>query len=152
MRTDAVPLFLLLCLGHAQQKLRDSVEVDPDTGCWLWKRSGDGRYGHFYIFGVKFKAHVASHLMFNGRIPRGHVVRHGCDRMACCCPVHLETGTQKQNCADASERGRRRRGLKRATVARIRNLITRGHGDIAIGSRVGCPPSTVWRIRTGKMR
>lgn len=151
MRTDLHVLFLLLFLEDARRRLSAGVEVQ-DNGCWIWKRSGDGRYGHFFLHGTKFKAHVASQLLYNGRIPRGHVVRHACDTYACCCPGHLSPGTQKQNRADASERGRWAHGITKATVARIRNLLTRGHAQSVVAARVNVHPSTVSRIASGKMR
>lgn len=152
MMIDRIVIFLLLALESQRARLRASVRV-TESGCWLWDRkSTDGRYGHFYMFGVRFKAHVASYILFKGRIPRGHVVRHGCDQTLCCAPDCLTTGTQAQNRADASERGRWAHGITKRTVARIRNLITRKHNDSEVARRVGVHQSTVGRIRKGEIR
>lgn len=148
MRTEV--LFWLLALEHFKAKLRAHVRV-TDSGCWEWTRSGDGRYGHFYMLGAKFKTHVAAAILWRGILLRTRVLRHQCDNAACCNPDHLKPGTQKQNRQEAAERGRAV-GLTTRTVARIRNLITRQHSDTAIARRVGCHRTTVLRIRTGATR
>lgn len=146
-------LFWLIALESYKAKLLACVEVHPVTGCWEWRRSGDGRYGHFWMLGARFKAHVASALLWCGLRLRKRVLRHTCDNAACCNPGHLIPGTQKQNRADASDRGRRAGGgLTTNQVKRIRNLSTRGHSDAVVAARCGCEPSTVWRLKTGRMR
>lgn len=144
-------IFHLLVLWEARARLQAAVEKSAD-GCWLWKRSGDGRYGHFYFGGTKFKAHVAAHLLWNGRIPRKHVVRHACDTYACCCPAHLSTGTQKQNCADKSERGRAKANISKAQLRRIRILLSKGHSQREVARRTKVHSSSVSRIARKKMR
>jgi hypothetical protein len=149
MTTEA--WFLTLLLGHYQAKLLASVRV-TDGGCWEWTLSGDGRYGHFWMLGVRFKAHVAAAILFRGIRLRTKVLRHQCDNALCCCPDHLLPGTQKQNRQEASERGRVKDGLTAATVARIRNLLTRGHSFAEVSRRVGCHATTVMRIGKGEIR
>lgn len=95
---DIAVLFGVLLLGSARAYIQTRVELDPDTGCWVWKGCGDGRYGHAYFCGVRFKAHRLAYLAFVGRIPRGRVVDHKhCDRPPCCCPTHLQAVTQSHN-------------------------------------------------------
>ena len=150
MRIEA--LLWVLILEHYKAKLRASVRV-TETGCWEWTRSGDGRYGHFHVLGVRFKAHVAAAILWRGIVLRTRVLRHQCDNAACCNPEHLKPGTQKQNRQEASERGRAV-GLTKREVARIRNLITRGHPDAEIVRRLGkrCHHTTVMRIRKKAIR
>lgn len=143
--------FMLLFLDHFREKIQSAVRVTRE-GCWEWTRGTDGRYGHVYIAGVRFKAHTAAYLLWVGRIPRGYVLRHQCDNPACCNPFHVLPGTQKQNRWEASERGRCANGLTASQVRRIRILITKGHGDAAVAGRIGCHSTSVWRIRNGHMR
>lgn len=83
-----------------------SIEVNPDTGCWIWfgVRNKDG-YG---VANAKELAHQWSYRTFIGPIPRGGVVMHSCDTPACVCPEHLSVGTQGENNKDAGRKGRSR--------------------------------------------
>lgn len=91
-------LFGQLLLGRAREYIQSRIKLCPVTGCWLWAGSGDGRYGHAYFMGVRFKAHRLSYLAFRGRILRGRVVDHEhCDTPACCRPSHLTACTQSTN-------------------------------------------------------
>lgn len=143
--------FWFLLIEHHKARLLACVEVREDTGCWEWKRSGDGRYGHFHMLGKRFKAHVAAALLWRGIRLRTRVLRHQCDNSICCNPGHLKPGTQKQNRQEAADRGRAV-GLTVRQAARVRNLITRGHNDAEIARRVGCHPTTSMRIRKGHTR
>lgn len=148
---SARAIFLLLVLAYARNKIQDNVHITP-AGCWEWMRSGDGRYGHVYLFGQRFKAHVLSAILWDGIRLRTRVLRHQCDNPACCNPSHLKPGTQAQNRWEASERGRANVGLTTATVARIRNLLTRGHDYCGVAHRTGVHYTTVMRIDRGLMR
>lgn len=86
--------------------------VQVSEGCWLWtgSRTGSwkgGQHGQFSLFhDDHIYAHRLSYLLFNGLIPDGCIVRHTCDVGYCVRPSHLLSGTQKDNCQDAVERGR----------------------------------------------
>lgn len=87
------------------RRLFSRIRVDPVTGCWCWigatfssgygkVRLGDGHdYAHRLIF-----------FLFNGPIPAGVCLRHGCDHRPRVCPVHLETGDEADNHRDRVER------------------------------------------------
>lgn len=91
-------VFGCLLLAKARAYIESKVTQCPETGCWLWQGSGDGRYGHAWFMGVRFKAHRLSYLAFRGRIIRGRVVDHEhCDTPACCRPSHLQACTQSTN-------------------------------------------------------
>lgn len=143
-------IFLLLLLDAARAKIQDNVRV-TESGCWEWTRSGDGRYGHVYLLGERFKAHVLSAILWKGWITRTRVLCHQCDNPACCNPEHLKRGTQARNRWEASERGRAA-GLQVRQVARIRNLLTRGHDYTTVAARTGVHYTTVMRIDRGLMR
>lgn len=145
-----VIIFWLLVLEHYKAKLLSGVVI-TEAGCWEWTRSGDGRYGHIYLLGQKFKTHVAAALLWYGIRLRTRVLCHQCDNSKCCNPDHLRPGSLKQNRQEASERGRAV-GMTKRAVARVRNLITRGHTDAEIARRVGCHNTTVGRLRARTIR
>lgn len=95
---QAVALFYLVLIARARQYLAERVTVDEATGCWIWSGCNDGRYGHAYFMGQRFKAHVLAFLAYRGRVPRGKILDHKeCDCTRCCCPEHLAPVTQSQN-------------------------------------------------------
>lgn len=101
--------FAFMLLEAARAYVIDHVVVDGDTGCWVWANCGDGRYGHAYFLGMRFKAHRLAFLAFRGRIPRGYVVDHErCDRTLCVAPGHLQACTQSRNIGRCFEIGRGR--------------------------------------------
>ncbi len=91
-------LFYLLMLARAREYIQARVSIHPKTGCWLWMGCNDGRYGHAYFLGHRFKAHTLAFIAWRGKIPRGRVLDHKqCDKTRCCCPFHLAPVTQSQN-------------------------------------------------------
>lgn len=102
-------LFYTSLLYQAQEYIKQRTSIHPGTGCWLWIGCNDGRYGHAYFMGKRFKAHVLAFLAFNGKIPRGRVVDHEkCNRTRCCAPYHLRPVTQSQNIKRCFKEGRGR--------------------------------------------
>lgn len=84
------------------QELRDriaaKVDVDPDTGCWLWKASlGTKGYGQLYVNSRPIGAHRASYIAHVGPIPDGLHVDHICGRKTCVNPAHLQAITAEEN-------------------------------------------------------
>jgi hypothetical protein len=81
--------------------------------CWLWMGAGSGRdnqYGNFsYWDGSKVKnrgAHIYSHELHIGPVPKGKHVCHTCDVPRCVQPKHLFKGSPRDNIIDASQKGR----------------------------------------------
>lgn len=100
---------------HKRRALRERFheKVDRSGGpdaCWPWtayrRVHGYGEIGAGGRRGRILKAHRVAYELENGPIPDGMVVRHKCDNPPCCNPAHLELGTQQDNIADMSERGR----------------------------------------------
>ena len=91
-------IFYALLLESARQYILNRITFHPTTKCWLWAGCNDGRYGHAYFMGTRFKAHVLAYLAFVGGYHSTRVLDHkGCDRTRCCCPDHLSPVTQSKN-------------------------------------------------------
>jgi len=89
----------------------------PVEGCWEWTgRRDDNGYGWLKFHGRDLGAHVASHLIHKGDVGTLFVL-HSCDNPPCCNPAHLWLGTQADNMADMSGKGRgRNQGQRREKV------------------------------------
>lgn len=96
------------------------VPERPLRGCHNWVGTNKNGYGMFAITtnGAKnrVQAHRFSWERANGPIPTGLYILHDCDNPACVNPAHLRPGTQRENMADASARGRTPRGSKSGTA------------------------------------
>ena len=126
------------------------AKVDRSNGgdaCWLWtgytKRNGYGSY----TVGTRGAAvtrhvHRISYELTYGPIPPGACVCHHCDTPSCCNPRHLWIGTQYENLADMTAKGRRAKqnnvgadnNRARLTDADVRAITadTRRSQDIAL--------------------
>jgi len=91
-----------------KKTLKSLVEVDPETGCWLWQRSTRGS-GYAQVSRCDHPSRLGSHMvyeMYKGTIPEGRVVMHKCDTPLCVCPKHLVLGTSVDNMQDCIAKGR----------------------------------------------
>lgn len=68
--------------------------------CWTWTGARRGNYGSFRYNGKMETAHRIAHILYNGEIPAGLIVRHKCRNRLCVHPDHLEVGTLKENQLD----------------------------------------------------
>ena len=108
----------------AAQRLTSGLVRMPN-GCLEWTRSKDGHgYGQIRIAGKTVNTHRFAWAQANGSIPEGMEVCHHCDNPPCCDLEHLFLGTQAENLADMTAKGRRGvRGGARQLLVRCK----RGH-------------------------
>src|SRR3954469_15711218 len=80
-----------------------NVEITDLDRCWEWQgpRWKDG-YGVCRYNNKTIRAHLASFLLFIGKIPQGLQLKvcHSCDNPPCVNPMHLWLGTAKDNTHD----------------------------------------------------
>lgn len=88
----------------------DGYDVDPETGCWIWRTGPSQRYGVFRYEGRQQRAHRASWQMHYGPIPGNQYVCHKCDEPRCVNPQHLFIGSQRDNMTDCVRKLRIARG------------------------------------------
>lgn len=141
----------------------------PELGpCWDWKSGlGADGYGKFQITGRRgelpkqkhVRAHRLSYELTHGPIDDGLSALHVCDRPLCVNPSHLFLGTQSDNRADCTAKGRNASGprhgsktkpesrprgethyksrMTEADVLSARNLRLEGHSMVKIARRLG---------------
>jgi len=90
--------------------------VDTSGECWVWTAARASKRGGYGRFGIENQqteyAHRVSWRLAYGPIPTGLWVLHHCDNPPCVRPSHLFLGTQVENMADMTIKGRH--GSKRA--------------------------------------
>lgn len=83
------------------ERLMDKVEIDPNSGCWLWSgstiRNGYGEINRGRNGEGKVLAHRASYEIHVGLIPAGLDLDHKCRTRSCVNPLHLEPVTRQEN-------------------------------------------------------
>jgi hypothetical protein len=79
---------------------------EPFSGCWLWIGAADTNgYGVLTVDYKTVRVHRIAYELFIGPIGRLFCC-HKCDTPLCANPAHLFLGTNKENLADMSSKGR----------------------------------------------
>jgi hypothetical protein len=95
---------------------------EPNTGCWLWTESDNGRgYGRISFRNKNAQAHRVFYELFCGPIPDNMELDHKCRVTFCVNPAHLEPVPHKVNV---------RRGVTGATTSarqRSKTHCPKGH-------------------------
>lgn len=139
----------------AHWRLSRNADVDPDTGCILWrgKKTKEG-YGRFRFLGADWLTHRLSYFTYIGDIPEGLSILHRCDTPACIAPEHLSAGTQADNIADACTKGRLAKGSRHHAALLVERDIpsirrsARTHVEEA--AVYGVSPATILDVRAGR--
>ncbi len=123
---------------------------------------GPGGYGRFSVHGRRFPAHRLAYEAAHGAIPSGppdNVVMHTCDERSCVNPDHLVLGTQAENAADMSRKGRARHGAKHyaskysaEVVLEVKTRLARGENGASIARELGCSAPWVHHVKSGRAR
>lgn len=93
-------------------RLHRMIDVDPDTGCWLWK----GRLNsNGYAWAQRGPGHplrVVHRIMWenehNAPVPKGQQLDHLCRRRNCVNPAHLEPVSGSENTTRQDHANRRK--------------------------------------------
>ena len=85
------------------------LKVDGECLVYLGTRNANG-YGKFGFNKKHLLAHRYSYTHYVGDIPEGLLVLHSCDNPPCVLPSHLRVGTQADNMAEMTVKGRASNG------------------------------------------
>lgn len=98
------------------RKTRFWAKVDKSGDCWIWTANcTSGGYGQFqYSYKQPRQAHRVAWELELGPVPIGLDVLHHCDNPPCCRPDHLFLGTDADNVADRTRKGRTAKGSQNA--------------------------------------
>jgi hypothetical protein len=98
--------------------LAAKIEVDPESGCWMWLAGLRGGYGQVRWGGRNWAAHRLVYELLVGPIADGLDIDHLCRTPPCVNPEHTEQVTRRENI---------RRGTCPAAVNARKTHCAKGH-------------------------
>lgn len=138
----------------AEVRFWRQVRVAGVDECWEWTGGKHrGLYGVLSVNGRQQRAHRFSYELHVGPIPDGLYVCHACDNPGCVNPAHLWLGTNEQNTADKTAKGRqaRVRGIAnpsaKLTADQVRAIRSdKSHSRRELAAMYGLHYMTIGRI------
>ena len=124
--------------------------IVTEKGCWEVYTHAITRGGYIKLsFRGKYQMlHRLAYELFNGPIRKGKFICHSCDNPACINPDHLFEGTQNDNMADASSKGRMRQKLEKNDVLAIRDSYVSAK---TLAEKYGVSKSMIYAIWQGRL-
>jgi hypothetical protein len=128
-------------------------------GCWVWRgaKTASG-YGVFQMgVGNTVRAHRIAYVLMYGAFDDALVVCHKCDNRECVNPDHLFVGTNADNSADMSRKGRAARlrgaanGCSKLTESIVVSIYQDPRTNRDIAADYGVASSLVSLIRHRKV-
>lgn len=116
-------------------------------------------YGRVKLHGKSQLVHRLVWSFKNGEIPDGYVIMHTCDNPRCVEIEHLQLGTQPENIADMTRKGRRVSAVGTKTnkaklcendIPIIRHWLAENHEPYKIANKFGVTEALIRHIRNGK--
>jgi len=96
-------------VGHLEHRLDTKIDVEANTGCWLWNAATDKQgYGTYHHERRMVVAHRVVYEALVGPIPEGMEIDHLCRVVSCVNPDHLEPVTHAENMGRGANTGRRK--------------------------------------------
>ena len=121
------------------QRIETKIMPEPNSGCWLWAASLDGKgYGQVSINGRPRRAHRVVYEYERGPIPAGLDLDHKCRNPICVNPDHLEPVTRGENL---------RRGIGNRAALHAKTHCPNGHEYKADSFKWYHPPSRKYAHR-----
>jgi hypothetical protein len=122
--------------GSLEDRFRSRVNVRRVDDCWPWTGPRVSGYGVLWRNGNNYGAHRVAWELANGPIPDGMFICHRCDNPPCCNPAHLFLGTQADNDADRTVKGRSSRGSKHPDAKLTEDTVRLIRGRFAGGEAI----------------
>lgn len=133
---------------------------EPNSGCWLWIGTTNGRYPQLKVKNKNIYAHRISCESVHGDIGDLNAL-HKCDNSFCVNPDHLYPGTQKQNVDDCRNRGRlsggaknpqkgSKRPLAKLTEEEVADILLSQDRGIDLSKKYGVTAGIISQIKSRK--
>lgn len=136
------------------------AQVERRGACLCFTGCNIGGYGRIRHDGKNHCVHRIVWSLAHGEIPPGKVIMHTCDNPACIEITHLQVGTQADNIADMTNKGRRvsARGRDQGSaklcehdIPIIRHWLKEGYAPYKIANSFGVTEGLIRHIRAGRV-